>query len=129
MTLMEILVALGIMAIGFASVLVLFGYAFKAHKQGVDRTQAALLAQKIYSEMSVMAIAWNTADIVIDKSDKRFGHVLDGFEDTFSARINYEPIGQTGDMLKVAIEIRWMIQGDQRSEIFVSVVRRRIELQ
>jgi len=49
---MEVLVAMFVLSIGAASVLALFAAAASTHKRSVDRTHAALLAERIFSEVS-----------------------------------------------------------------------------
>ena len=46
-TLIEILLAIGILALGITAVLFLFTMGARAHKRAIDRTQAALLAETV----------------------------------------------------------------------------------
>jgi prepilin-type N-terminal cleavage/methylation domain-containing protein len=46
-TLIEVLIAIGILAIGISAVLFLFAMGARSHKQALDRTRAALLADAV----------------------------------------------------------------------------------
>ncbi len=50
-SLLEVLIAMLILSVGAASVLALFAAAASTHKRSVDRTHAALLAERIFSEV------------------------------------------------------------------------------
>ena len=52
-SLLEVLIALFILSVGAASVLSLFAAAASTHKRSIDRTQAALLAERLFSEVQV----------------------------------------------------------------------------
>ncbi len=50
-TLIEILLAIGILAIGTSTVLFLFTMGARSHRRAVDRTRAALLADAVFNQV------------------------------------------------------------------------------
>jgi prepilin-type N-terminal cleavage/methylation domain-containing protein len=50
-TLIEVLLAIGILAIGITSVLFLFTMGARSHRRAVDRTRAALLAETVINQI------------------------------------------------------------------------------
>jgi prepilin-type N-terminal cleavage/methylation domain-containing protein len=52
-TLIEILLAIGILAVGITSVLVLFTMGARSHRRAIDHTRAALLAEAIVNDLQV----------------------------------------------------------------------------
>ena len=50
-SLLEVLVAMFILSIGAASVLALYAAAARTHRRSVDRTHAALIAERVFAEI------------------------------------------------------------------------------
>ena len=78
-SLIEVLIAMFILSIGAASVLSFFAAAASTHKRSVDRTHAALIAERVFSEVRGRYLPDMTADELMDELDKELPELWDGY--------------------------------------------------
>ena len=69
-SLIEVLVAMFVLSIGAASVLSFFAAAASTHKRSVDRTHAALVAERVFSEVRGRYVAGKNADELTEELEK-----------------------------------------------------------
>ncbi|MFN0057174.1 MAG: prepilin-type N-terminal cleavage/methylation domain-containing protein [Planctomycetota bacterium] len=118
-TLIEILVALGILAIGATSALALFAAASAAHKRAIDRTNAANIAEQAF------------ADVESALANGRTGEELNlapPFADIASNWPGYqaqlEIYALSKDELLVRVLVYWQYRGQERREVFEQILLR-----
>ena len=71
-TLIEVLIAFAILAIGMVGVMAAFASAIDLHKRGVDQTSAAMLADTILETKQAQALEGATADEMSTKSGGQY---------------------------------------------------------
>ena len=139
-SLIEVLIAMFILSIGAASVLSFFAAAASTHKRSVDRTHAALVAERVFSEVRGRYEPDMTAKELMDQLDKELPELWDGYSAEWYC---FHPAGgggrrklgarpQEGDPeaelgwldqeLYVRVIIRWQQKGNQRSETFHTLI-------
>lgn len=69
-SLIEVLVAMFVLSIGAASVLSFFAAAASTHKRSVDRTHAALVAERVFSEVQGRYLVGKTAEDLTEEIEK-----------------------------------------------------------
>ena len=69
-SLIEVLVAMFVLSIGAASVLSFFAAAASTHKRSVDRTHAALVAERVFSEVQGRYVVGKNADELTEELEK-----------------------------------------------------------
>jgi len=148
-TLMEILLAIGILAIGITSVLFLFAMGARSHRRAVDRTRSALLAEAVFNQTRSALLAeavFNQirADLATGLPDY---YEVDTGDETqilpianashadfpeFTYDVTFEklyPSDTRGDFYKVRVAICWGdpdVERDARnSETYESILRRK----
>lgn len=116
-SLVEILIALGILAVGLVSVFALFGAATMTHRRGVDHTTVGLLSLAALSEAKgALAGDDPPADVTNAK--------LSGFPESYAYDIEYEPLDDARQEYKVVVTVRWQRGGEPREEKFETVLLR-----
>ncbi len=119
-TLIEILVALGIMAVGITSVLMIFTAAANLHKRAVDQMNAAFIAQTVISEIDGFLAASNWADL-----DNAFSGTVSGFPRyTYKART--VPLDVWNNEYFVECEVAGKEKGIKQIEKFRTILVRRL---
>jgi prepilin-type N-terminal cleavage/methylation domain-containing protein len=138
-TLIEILLAIGILSLGITAVLFMFTVGVQSHRRARDRTQAAMLADTVINQVS--------ADLVGQTLPDYYGTDVDGNPQLVDARhadfpgltysVDFFPIYDSDleihDFYRVTVTVRWGkppgnpgTELDPRnSEQFVTIVRRR----
>lgn len=139
-SLLEVLVAMMILAIGAASVLSLFAGAASTHRRGLDRTQAALVAEQVIAEVRGRYTEGSTAETLRARveaevprlfGDYRWDLVLvepallerargsnkPANEDEEADRPDWEP----GELF-VRVAVRWKRSGSERAESFETIL-------
>jgi len=109
-TLLEVVIALTIFAIGLVGLLSLFPVAFQSSKRASDLTEATVHAQRIMEEQKGMDYSSITdqSGVVIDS---RFKYDLDVTES-----------GLPTGLKKIELTIKWTERGKDFSEDFVTYV-------
>jgi len=135
-TLMEILLAIGILAIGITSVLFLFAMGARSHRRAVDRTRSALLAEAVFNQLRADLATGLPDYYEVDTGDetKILPIVNASHADfpEFTYDVTFEklyPSDTRGDFYKVRVTIRWGdpdVERDARnSETYESILRRK----
>jgi Tfp pilus assembly protein PilV len=115
LTLLEIIVALAIMIIGIASVFALFAAATAIHKRAVDQTNAAIIAQKVLSELDRRL----TTGVDVTELQKT-GAALPEFPNyTYDLRL--APLDKTQDEFYVDLIVCWKTKGRARELKFSTI--------
>lgn len=134
-TLVEILVALGIMAFGATIGLGLITLATTTHKRAIDRTTAALVADAVIAEMRgtlTMNVDLTQLDPVADAPDsvylvKSYRHP--GFPD-HECQVILTPIGtddlELADGFHAEVIVQWKATGQQRTRTYHTVMLRKV---
>jgi len=114
-TLIEIIIALTILAIGLVSLAAYLPVALEASRKGSDLTKAAIIAQSLLEEVKTSTYTditgaddtWHTNGSFKSYSD------FPGFE----YRINVSPLGPV-DIKDITITVRWQFKGKNNTQIF-----------
>jgi prepilin-type N-terminal cleavage/methylation domain-containing protein len=114
-TLIEILVALMVLALGLVSVFALFGLATATHRRGVDAQTVADLAMTTFAEIETRF----ARDEPQDLSDQ--SHPL--FSRGYLYGVQFIPLGGAGGQAYlVRLTITWQTRGKRHSETFERVM-------
>jgi type II secretory pathway pseudopilin PulG len=116
-----VLIAMLILSIGAASILALFAAAAATHRRAVDRTQAALVAERVLSEAKDAYRDGRTAGEVREAVRARLPEELGGYRHDLDI-VNPEGDEWTDEELVVRVTVRWKESGAERAEQFHTVV-------
>lgn len=129
-SLLEILIAMMILAIGAASVLSLFAAAASTHRRALDRTQAALIAERVLAEARARYAGDQTASSLSAELRRdlpeRFGEYgwdvflwrpATGRGDGGEGDAEWDP-----DELLVRVSVSWRRSGRGRAESFWTIL-------
>ena len=133
-TLIEILLAIGILAIGITSVLFLFTMGVRSHRRAVDRTRGSLLAATVLSQIRA-DLAETLPNYYVEDGDHNIEPItnatLADFPE-FTYDLTFEklyPSDPRGDFYKVRVTIRWgnpdVEATERNSETYETIVRRK----
>lgn len=135
-TLMEILLAIGILAVGITSVLFLFTMGVRSHQRARDRTRAALLGETVLNQIRADLAEGLPDHYDLDPGDAtRILPITNAthadFPD-FTYDVAFEklyPGDSRGDFYKVRVTVRWgdpAVEATERnSETYKSIARRK----
>ena len=133
-TLMEILLAIGILAIGITSVLFLFTMGVRSHRRAVDRTRGSLLAATVLNQIRA-DLAETLPDRYVEDSDHNIDPITRAAHADFPEFIydvafeKLYPSDPRGDFYKIRVVIRWGnpdVERDERnSETYETILRRK----
>jgi len=109
-TLIEILLAIGILAIGITAVLFLFAMGARSHQRAMDRTRAALLADTVVNQIKA-DLADKLPDRYTEDKDGKIAPIrgavhADFPEFRYSVRFD-KLYSSTRDFYKIKLVIRW----------------------
>jgi len=135
-TLMEILLAIGILAIGITSVLFLFAMGARSHRRAVDRTRSALLAEAVFNQIRADLATGLPDYYEVDTGDETqilpIANASHADFPEFTYDVTFEklyPSDTRGDFYKVRVAICWGdpdVERDARnSETYESILRRK----
>ncbi|MEM7260703.1 MAG: prepilin-type N-terminal cleavage/methylation domain-containing protein [Planctomycetota bacterium] len=122
-SLLEIIIALGILAVGIASAIALFAAATAAHKRAIDRTHAAAIAEQTFADVESALARGVTPDEIAARPP------LEGIQENYPGYQVvigfFEVSGPTADdELLVEVRVQWSFRGGDREEIFQQLVVR-----
>ncbi len=120
-TLVEILIALMVLAVGLTCIFALFAAATRSHKRAVDSTRAALLARKVFAEKRALLYNPDPPASAQDLSDP-------DFPDLYTYDIQLIPLSNDRDTFLMRVRVKWKVQGRDESEIFESMVSRKPDI-
>ena len=130
-TLIEVLVAIGILALGCTAVLFLFTMGARSHRRAVDRTRAALLANALFDQIRADLATTLPERYTEDAGTKKISPIVDATHadfPEFTYNVSFTPLYE-GTFYTVVVEVRWGDKGlppDQRnSESYQSILRRK----
>jgi prepilin-type N-terminal cleavage/methylation domain-containing protein len=120
-TLTEVLVALLILSIGAASILALFAAAAATHRRAVERTSAALLAERVLAEARGSYFVDRDPEEIVAEVKARLPGDPSGYDYDLSL---WHPAGDgwTEDELVVRVAVKWSAGGGVREEVFRAVL-------
>ncbi len=139
LTLIEILVALSIFAVGVTAVIGLLTVASTTHKRAINRVSAAWLAESLFDEMDArLTTAFDLADFPTVSGETRLierDYELVGY-DGYRADIYLTPLsdpdgqalGLPPHQFLCEIEIHWQLRGGANSERFRTILVRRLDV-
>lgn len=135
-TLIEVLIALGIMSIGITAVIGIFTMATTTHKRAIDETSAALIAQSAvadaratltarYDASALPVVAEGPPPVLAlrkNATDPAFpGYSYDVLLTPIDA-----PKAADADVFHVEVRVKWQATGKQRGETFHTVALRTV---
>ena len=134
-TLIEILLAIGILAIGITSVMFLFAMGARSHRRAVDRTRAALLADAVVNQIRAdLAVSMPERYTVnADKTIESIVDVTHADYPEFTYTVIFNKLYPSGDpqgaFYKVRVIIRWgdpsLERTERNSEVYETILRRK----
>ncbi|MBI3268530.1 MAG: prepilin-type N-terminal cleavage/methylation domain-containing protein [Planctomycetes bacterium] len=117
-TLMEVLIALLILAIGVTGIFLLLGIGTKTHKRAMDQTRTAALAVTLLAELEQAMGAGAPADL--------HDETHPGFPDGYTYDATFVQIGPApARAYGVTVRIQWRNGGRVESETFETVMLRK----
>jgi prepilin-type N-terminal cleavage/methylation domain-containing protein len=140
-SLLEVLVALGIVTVGITAVLALFAAGVDVHKQAVDQSNAALAAQRLASEIEAKYTlahidAWKKAQAKKGKRRVRDSDYLKDVDDRkpveipgfpgYRYSVKYTPLDPEGNAVLARFKIFWLKGGGRAvAEVIPTVLLKR----
>lgn len=120
-SLIEVLIAMVVLGIGAASLIALFAAGSSTHKRSVDRTRAALVAERVIAEAGLVYRQGVSPEEVVEKLRQRLPEEIDGYRHQIVA---FHPVGEewSAEELFVQVEIRWKRSGRARAETFATIL-------
>ena len=120
-TLIEILVAIGILALGITAVLFLFAMGARSHRRATLRTQAALLAEAVVNRLQAEFPQAAEPQTITNATDPDFPG--------FTYDVSFSPLDDNAQYYKVTVVVRWGEPGlpgtERDSETFATVLHQR----
>ena len=114
-TLIEVLVALGVLSLGIASAIALFAAATASHKRAIHRTNAAAMAEQALSDVET-ALATGAEAMQLQEAPPFEGIRQDFPGYNISLRFL---VGVEGaDEILAEVTIGWVVGGRDRTEVF-----------
>lgn len=111
-TLIEIVISLGILAIGILAVLALFPVGFDSATRSSDLTKATIFAQDTMEE--IKRIGYGTSGVVASSgtfSDPRFTYT-----------VTPDTTGLPPNCQKITVRVTWNYKGTPHNEDFVTII-------
>ena len=120
-SLLELIIAVGVLAIGLVGVLQIFPVGLRASKRAGTITRAAFLAQNKMEEVKMAgfdAITELPTRIPLSGSESDFEWEI------FIEEVELDGLESSDDMRKVMITVTWTERGRRRSKDFITYVTR-----
>ena len=126
-SLLEVLIAMLILSIGSASLLSLFAAAASTHRKAVDRTHAALVAERVLAEVRHLYVPGRQPQAIIEELVKRLPEEIDGYRHETRA---FHPKGEAWSEAELfaMVTVRWRESGLERAETFQMLLLPRHDL-
>ncbi len=124
-SLLEIIIALGILAVGISSAIALFAAATAAHKRAIDRTHAAAIAEQAFADVeSALMRGVDPAEIAENPPLAEIQRNYPGYE----VDVKFFAVGgaTAEDELLVEVTVHWKFRGKDRGEVFRQIVVRSV---
>ena len=116
-----------VLSIGAASLLSLFAAAASTHRRAVDRTHAAMVAERVLSEVRALYTEDSELDEILGELKKNLPESLGGYR--YEVQL-VRPQGTewSESELFARVIVRWRQSGTDRSESFQTILLPRIRL-
>ena len=126
-SLLEVLIAMLILSVGAASILSLFAAAAATHRKSVDRTRAALVAERVLGELKGLYTPGREPDEILAELGKRLPGPIGDY--AYEAML-FHPEGDrwAESELFARVLVRWRESGSERAEAFHSILLPRYRL-
>jgi prepilin-type N-terminal cleavage/methylation domain-containing protein len=126
-SLLEVLIAMLILSVGAASVLSLFAAAASTHRRAVDRTHAALVAERVLAEVRHLYVPGRTPQAIVEELPKRLPEEIDGYR---HETVAFHPKGDSWSEAELfaMVTVRWRESGLERAETFQTILLPRHDL-
>jgi prepilin-type N-terminal cleavage/methylation domain-containing protein len=120
-SLIEVLIAMLVLSVGAASILSLFAAAASTHRRAVDRTHAALVAERVLSAVRARYTPGSTSDEILDRLRKELPENLGGYH--YDVQLVH-PQGKEWkeSELFARVTVRWRQSGAERAESFQTIL-------
>ena len=112
-TLIEIITALAILAIGLLSILALFPVGFHASKRAADFTQATIFAQDKMEEVKMKGF---------DSAQNEAASDTGNTEGIFSREVTVSNVSGYNNLKEVTVKVSWTERGQTREEEFKTYI-------
>jgi prepilin-type N-terminal cleavage/methylation domain-containing protein len=120
-SLIEVLIAMLVLSVGAASLLSLFAAAAATHQRAVDRTNAALVAERILSELGAEYSLGREPASILESLTAKLPEKIDGYGYDV---VLFHPQGEgwSEHELFVRVTVHWEFTGSRRAEKFHGVL-------
>jgi hypothetical protein len=116
-----------VLSVGAASILALFAAAAATHRRSVDRTRAALVAERVLAELKALYTPGKEPDEVLADLRKRLPETIGDYRYEATA-FHPEGDGWAESELFARVLVRWRESGSERAESFHSILLPRYRL-
>ena len=123
-TLVEVMVAMGILVVGMSTVLGLLSFALSLHRTSSERAESALALEAVMGELRAKAFAPQQGEEAVEPQEIRQLPVPGHAGLLYSARFRENP-KLAGEFL-AEIEISWKEKGRLRSQSFRTILNQEI---
>ena len=124
-SLLEVILALGILAVGITTAIGLFTAATAAHKRAVDRVHIAAIAEQAYADVE-SALARGASPEEIEATPP-FHEITRNFPGYQVTPLFYEMDGSSSsDEILLELRIGWIYRGRSRQEVFQQIIAREV---
>lgn len=121
-TLIEVIVALGILAVGIGTCIALFAAATAAHKRAIDRVHISAIIEHAFADVeSALAQGVPPEEIQQDPPFEEIQRNWPAFE---VLPAFYEVAGGGADEILLELKVTWTARGVPREEIFRQLIAR-----
>ena len=120
-SLIEVLVAMLVLSLGAGSILSLFAAAAATHRRSVDRTHAALVAERVLSEVRSLYLPESEPTEILGELRKRLPAEIGGY--TWEAMV-FHPQGDgwSDSELFARVTVRWPDSSNERADSFQTIL-------
>ncbi len=120
-SLLEVLIAMFVLSVGAASVLALFAAAAATHRRSVDRTNAVLVAERVFSEVRANYRVGRSPSEVLESVRKALPEAIAGYR--YELRLaEFDGGAPRGGELLVLVRVWWRLAASERSEVFYELI-------
>lgn len=128
-SLLEILVALGILAVGLSSVFALFIAGTAAHRRAIDRYDVSQVAEQVFTDLeSTIQSRWQLANgddpfefLEALENDPPIQEAQRKWPD-YDLELKLLPVQSSEDTLVARLNVKWRNRGSDRTEVFEQVL-------
>ncbi len=112
-SLVEILMALAVLAIGLAGIFSLFGIATTTHRRATDQSTVGLIAQRARAEVQARFTAGQAGAVTAQTFPEFPGYTYD---------VETQDLGGVLPSYAVKIVVKWKFRGRETQEVFETVM-------